>query len=126
MLSEATNEVQRCALGARESATALITARPDATLSGSGARCQIGRAQHTLADDRSVGATVKNRTLRRQRRPDVMAARQSWRDWLPLPMCATSVFLDECGTTDLLRATGAAPRRAPARSHALWSLADPR
>jgi transposase len=54
-----------------------------------------------------------------QRRPDVVAERRRWRDWLPLRDAAQYVFLDESGvTTDLIRRYGRSPRGTRLRDHA--------
>jgi len=53
-----------------------------------------------------------------QRRPDVQAARQRWRDWQPLRDVRHYVFLDECGiTTDVLRRYGRSPCGARLHDH---------
>ena len=53
-----------------------------------------------------------------QRRPDVVAERRHWREWLPLRDLRHYVFLDECGvTTDLLRRYGRSPRGTRLHDH---------
>ena len=53
-----------------------------------------------------------------QRRPDVVAERRRWREWLPLRDLRQYIFLDECGvTTDLLRRYGRSPRGTRLRDH---------
>ena len=53
-----------------------------------------------------------------QRRPDVVAERRRWRQWLPLRDVRQYIFLDECGiTTDLLRRYGRSPRGTRLRDH---------
>jgi hypothetical protein len=54
-----------------------------------------------------------------QRRADVAAERQRWRDWQPLRDLRRCVFLDECGvTTDLIRRYGRSLRGTRLRDHA--------
>jgi transposase len=54
-----------------------------------------------------------------QRRPDVVAERRRWREWLPLRDAHQCVFIDECGvTTDLIRRYGRSLRGTRLQDHA--------
>ena len=99
---------------------ALITAQPDATLAELRDALPTSAALSTLwrAIERLQLTVKKTVHADEQRRPDVVAARRRWREWLPLRDVRQYVFLDECGvTTDLLRRYGRSPRGERLHDH---------
>jgi hypothetical protein len=65
-----------------------------------------------------LGLTLKNRTRREPRRPDVAVARRQWRATLPVHDAGQYVFVDESGvTTDLLRRYARSPRGTRIADH---------
>jgi transposase len=99
---------------------ALIAARPDATLAELRDALPTSAALSTLweAIDRLQLTVKKTIHADEQRRPDVVAQRRQWYDWLPVRDVRQYVFLDECGvTTDLLRRYGRSPRGERLHDH---------
>ena len=58
----------------------------------------LGRLEHAVVRDRSIAVDGKKTVhADEQRRPDIVAARRRWYEWLPLRDVRHYVFLDECG-----------------------------
>ena len=100
---------------------ALITARPDATLAElRDALPTHGRAQHAVADDRSVGFHRQKKRYTPTNNVGLMSPRRgaSGKTGSRSATRAQYVFLDEWGvTTDLLRRYGRSPRGMRLRDH---------
>ncbi len=106
-----------------ERLAALITARPDATLTELRDALPTTAALSTLwRDDRSLGLHRQKKRYTPTNNVGLMSPRRaaSGGRGSRCATCAQYVFLDECGvTTDLLRRYGRSPlRHAPPRSHA--------